>query len=279
MVQASTPSSQLNQMPTTTMPHKHHSSIDKEHSSFSQTQIHAQTFTHQQTLNSNYSSDHCKQLQPQYQSLQSLESSKTPFPRRKSSMLEITSLLCDFASASMNSPSPDSQPEDESEIMDSEPINSSFMFRQNLVSSATPASSPPLSPGDNDIQHDRCTQCLHDAKYQIHDYYTDSDVYGRHHREPSPFQSSAQSSPPIPQQQKITLPSIKTLAAADDLHRELNHSLAVARDSCKPWSQMQRLEQLATITETYGQSQLQSQPQDPNSIHRLPSLIVPPQMS
>src|SRR6185312_303105 len=206
MVQAPAPSSQLNQMPTTTMPHKHHSPIDKEHSSFSQSQI---RYAQQHPLNSNYSSlpsDHCKQLQPQYQSLPPMESSKTPFPRRKSSMLEINSLLCDFASTSMNSPSADSQQEDESEIMDSEQFNS-FMFRQNHVSSATPASSPPLSPGDNDIQHDGCTQCLHEVKYPIHHYCAaDSEPYGRQQREPQP---SARSSPPISLQQKVTLPSIK----------------------------------------------------------------------
>ncbi|CAG8535712.1 1589_t:CDS:2 [Ambispora leptoticha] len=75
-------------------------------------------------------------------------------PRRKSSVLDISSLLCDFASASVASPVSDASYDDDKDVMDgvSTRENESFVgsqqnqpFNNGRSAPFTPANSPPLS--------------------------------------------------------------------------------------------------------------------------------------
>ncbi|CAG8459666.1 17816_t:CDS:2 [Racocetra fulgida] len=187
----------------------------------------------------------------------SLNSSLPSLPRRKSSVLDISSLLCDLPS----SPSPaydssidgDSSMDDlstTSQLGDTESLDSPRSCHNVRVVS-TPDTSPPLSP----------PVVEKDEKPSIVNLPHDNMRYQAWNKRPHGNQHGNQDAPIV----RPVLPSIKTFASSPNLRSDINGNSDLPHitncengnlDSRKSsWNHNQHLEQFAAFTsETYRSS-------------------------
>ncbi|CAI2168053.1 13740_t:CDS:2 [Funneliformis geosporum] len=203
----------------------------------------------------------------------------TSFPRRKTSVLDISSLLCELPSASANSPVYDSIDEDSmddvsspSHLGDTESLGSSRSFQKSRACSSTPATTPPYSPPvisttmetdrekprlfnnnrDNGSSDGNLEMSQHDKTQHYH--FNDNHRQQRHHQDDERFVGQSRFHDDAPWKRP------RMMGQDHDSNGQFIHNQSPSSDHGKINSQVDHhssqkswnhLEQFAAITEAY----------------------------